>query len=142
MLQSLQHHSSRYYTANNLLLEPHRRIRRKAGDDQESSSQLANAPATILANSPAHPHLAIPDEDSGSEYGSKHPTNEKGNDENNVNDDEEEDGELEQEQEVASTLGPRRRGGQRGKRKLKDMHLALDGSALLTLGESSPLNPY
>lgn len=31
----------------------------------------------------------------------------------------------------------RKRGGQRGKRKLKDMHLALDGSALLALGEWS-----
>jgi hypothetical protein len=32
--------------------------------------------------------------------------------------------------------GPRKRGGQRGKRKLKDMYLALDGSALLALGMS------
>lgn len=31
----------------------------------------------------------------------------------------------------------RKRGGQPGKRKLKDMYLALDGSALLALGEST-----
>jgi hypothetical protein len=141
MLQSLQHYSSRYYTANNLLLEPHRRIRRKAGDVQEPSSQLATAPGPILADSPTHPHLAVPDEESGSEYGPINPTNEKDNDDDN---DEEEEKE-EEEQEIAGTVnegpssGPRRRGGQRGKRKLKDMYLALDSSALLTLGGSSPL---
>lgn len=35
--------------------------------------------------------------------------------------------------------GRRRRGGQRGKRKLRDMHLALDGPALIALGESAKL---
>jgi hypothetical protein len=39
---------------------------------------------------------------------------------------------------VEDGVGPRKRGGQRGKRKLRDMYLALDGSALLTLGTLLP----
>ena len=78
-----------------------------------------------------------PAEESGSEYGSERTSAAINNDkegvarngDGNVND-------LESELEVE---GPRKRGGQRGKRKLKDMHLALDGSALLTLGMSSLL---
>ena len=31
----------------------------------------------------------------------------------------------------------RKRGGQKGKRKLRDMHLALDGPALIAFGEST-----
>jgi len=78
----------------------------------------------------------VPNEESGSEYGSERPAP-------GANDDKEEtamdrsvngDGDG-VESEV--DMGPRKRGGQRGKRKLKDMYLALDGSALLTLGMSS-----
>jgi hypothetical protein len=41
---------------------------------------------------------------------------------------------------LAETMEPRKRGGQWGKRKLKDMYLALDGSALLTLGTSTSVS--
>jgi hypothetical protein len=76
----------------------------------------------------------IPDEESGSEYGSNQVAG-GGN-----NDQEEENGNgVDAESEVE--MGPRKRGGQRGKRKLKDMYLALDGSALLTLG-MSPLRLF
>lgn len=68
------------------------------------------------------------DEGSGSEYDA----NQAEADEDG-NNDKEEDLEVETEMED----GPRKRGGQRGKRKLKDMYLALDGSALLTLGTFS-----
>jgi len=75
----------------------------------------------------------IPDEESGSEYGSNQADgfgdNGRGKGSSN-GDGNNPESELEME-------GPRKRGGQRGKRKLKDMYLALDGSALLTLGMSS-----
>ena len=88
--------------------------------------------------SPVHPHLVIPEEDSGSEYGIRHATNEKDNDsDDNEEEDEQEEG-LIGTVESTTSPGPRKRGGQRGKRKLRDMYLALDGSALLALGESSP----
>jgi hypothetical protein len=76
----------------------------------------------------------VPDEESGSEYGSNQPagaanSNKEGLDRNGHEDEHDPETEVE--------MGPRKRGGQRGKRKLKDMYLALDGSALLTLGMSS-----
>jgi len=83
-------------------------------------------------NTPRREIEEIPDE-SGSEYGSNQAAGvgdngqEKGSANGDGNDPESE----------VEMFGPRKRGGQRGKRKLKDMYLALDGSALLTLGLSS-----
>jgi hypothetical protein len=71
----------------------------------------------------------IPDE-SGSEYGSNQVAGGSNNDR------EERNGNGAGDDESEVEMGPRKRGGQRGKRKLKDMYLALDGSALLTLGMS------
>jgi hypothetical protein len=77
----------------------------------------------------------IPDE-SGSEYGSERPSAVVNNDKEEMEIDRTGNGDGDGvESEVE--MGPRKRGGQRGKRKLKDMYLALDGSALLTLGTSS-----
>ena len=77
----------------------------------------------------------VQDEESGSEYGSERTSAAINNDKegvgrNGVGDADDFGSEV-------GVEGPRKRGGQRGKRKLKDMHLALDGSALLTLGMSS-----
>ena len=74
----------------------------------------------------------IPDE-SGSEYGSNQAAGfgDNGKEKGSANG----DGDISESE--AEMNGPRKRGGQRGKRKLKDMYLALDGSALLTLGMSS-----
>jgi hypothetical protein len=122
LLQSLQSYSSRYYTANNLLLEPYKRIRnqRQSGGDIRSMSRTTT---------PRREIEEIPDE-SGSEYGS----NQAAGGDNNDREEENGNGDGVDESEVE--MGPRKRGGQRGKRKLKDMYLALDGSALLTLGMS------
>jgi hypothetical protein len=123
LLQSLQSYSSRYYTANNLLLEPYKRIRnqRQSGGDIRSMSRTTT---------PRREIEEIPDE-SGSEYGS----NQAAGGDNNDREEENGNGDGVDVSEVE--MGPRKRGGQRGKRKLKDMYLALDGSALLTLGLSS-----
>jgi hypothetical protein len=120
LLQSLQSYSSRYYTANNLLLEPYKRIRHRPGDTRSMSR----------TTTPRREIEEIPDE-SGSEYGS----NQAAGGDNNDREEENGNGDGVDESEVE--MGPRKRGGQRGKRKLKDMYLALDGSALLTLGLSS-----
>lgn len=89
-----------------------------------------------MTASPLHPQLAIPEENPGSEYGT-HATNEKDNDsDDNEEEDDQEEG-LIRTVESTTSPGPRKRGGQRGKRKLKDMYHALDGSALLALGGSS-----
>lgn len=49
--------------------------------------------------------------------------------------------ELDKGDEIAGTQSPldgkRKRGGQKGKRKLRDMYLALDGPALIAFGESA-----
>jgi hypothetical protein len=126
LLQSLQSYSSRYYTANNLLLEPYKRMRnqRQSGGDTRSMSRTTT---------PRREIEEIPDE-SGSEYGSERPTAASNNNGEETDRNGDRDGD-DVESEVE--LGPRKRGGQRGKRKLKDMYLALDGSALLTLGMSS-----
>lgn len=128
MLQSLQSYSSRYYTANNLLLEPYKRIRRTArdvADERRSQSRAATPPGAI--------DPAVPDEDSGSEYGvDKKAASKVADDEEEGTDDEARD----ESEPILSTIAEaRKRGGQRGKRKLRDMYLALDGSALLTLGK-------
>jgi hypothetical protein len=73
----------------------------------------------------------IPDEESGSEYGSNQVAGVSNNDQEEGN-----GNGIDAESEVE--MGPRKRGGQRGKRKLKDMYLALDGSALLTMGMFLP----
>jgi hypothetical protein len=80
---------------------------------------------------------AIPDEESGSEYGPNQVTGGSNNDRDREEGNENGNRDGDDESEVE--MGPRKRGGQRGKRKLKDMYLALDGSALLTLGMSSHL---
>jgi len=79
----------------------------------------------------------IPDEESGSEYGSERTSAADNNDKEGVF--RNRDGVGDDLKSELGVEGPRKRGGQRGKRKLKDMHLALDGSALLTLGMSSLL---
>jgi len=71
----------------------------------------------------------VPDE-SESEYGSERPAAIVNNDKEETGNGNGDGDGVESEVE----MGPRKRGGQRGKRKLKDMYLALDGSALLTLG--------
>lgn len=125
LLQSLQSYSSRYYTANNLLLEPYKRVRHRPGETRSMSR----------TTTPRREIEAIPDEESGSEYGSNQPAGAANNDKEGV--DRNGDGDAES---VVEMDGSRKRGGQRGKRKLKDMYLALDGSALLTLGMSSLLH--
>ena len=71
------------------------------------------------------------DEDSGSEYGTEQAAMDDDNDKEEGDVYKSEDGNA---NESAPNDTPRKRGGQRGKRKLRDMYLALDGSALLTLG--------
>jgi len=130
LLQSLQSYSSRYYTANNLLLEPYKRVR----NQRQSASHTRSISRT---NTPMRDIERVQDEESGSEYGSERTSAAINNDKEGVGRNGDGDGrDLESELGVE---GLRKRGGQRGKRKLKDMHLALDGSALLTLGMSSLL---
>jgi hypothetical protein len=125
LLQSLQSYSSRYYTANNLLLEPHKRIRHRPGVTGSMSRTVT----------PIREVDRVPDEESGSEYGSERTAAVVNSNTEGVERDG--DGDEHNPESDVGVGGPRKRGGQRGKRKLKDMYLALDGSALLTLGMSS-----
>ena len=79
------------------------------------------------------------DEDSGSEYGTEQAAMDNDNDKEEGDFDGSDGGNR---NGVTPDNPPRKRGGQRGKRKLKDMYLALDGSALLTLGTYSSLTMW
>jgi hypothetical protein len=151
MLQSLQGYSSRYYTINGILLKPHKRKRYPPGYTHKSvippiqESTEPQSTRSVFSDHDNQPTStrrtdiiwSIPAEDSGSEYGggegSIRLTERKDTD-----DELDPDPEEEQEDVSGQQIGPGKRGGPRGKRKLKDMYLAMDGSALLALGTSLP----
>jgi hypothetical protein len=90
-----------------------------------------SAPAAVEGGSPDPLTLPLGDipgmDDSGSEYNHTDPP---GDPEGSPSDNE--DGDSQDETGVIG--GPRKRGGQPGKRKVKDMYLSMDGSGLLAFG--------